>query len=308
MFISNLKSVCRISALRSFFGRRVALALAIALALTAVSQHSSATTLVYKSFNDLMKESDGVIAGHVVSVNSQYSANKEIYTFITLDQLDVLSGSYGESTLTIRVKGGQVGNDISHIVGSPEFTEGEKVVLFINGNGQNMVPLTGWTQGVFRVSQDPATAQEVLKDSDGNRVVGLQNGQVLRDMSVQPEATILKQSSGVLAAAQSQYEGDGGASDSKQTPTVAVQAVQANALKSAPSLSAASFRDTVKNSASLRQSKTALSSVKLMDFTVAGGNVDASVGSKAAPSSAPAAQQAPVAPKHNAVTPAKDQE
>ena len=154
---------------------------------------SSATTLVYKSFNDLMKEADGVVSGHVASVDSQYNANREIYTFVTLDQLEVLSGTYQDSTLTIRLKGGKVENDISHVIGSPEFAEGDRVVLFVNGNGRYMVPLVGWTQGVFRIRARPCyfagRCERCGRQSGGGRA----ERAGIRDLVVHSEATILKQ-------------------------------------------------------------------------------------------------------------------
>jgi hypothetical protein len=281
--------------------------LSLAVALAAFPLQSSATTLFYKSFTDLVNEADGVVSGHVASVNSQYNANKEIYTFVTLDQLEVLSGSYQDSTLTIRLKGGKVENDISHVIGSPEFTEGERVVLFVNGNGKYMVPLVGWTQGVFRIQQDPATSLDVIKDADGNRVVGVQNGQVLRDQVAQPEATILKQASGVVTT-QSQYEGNSGTSDSRQTGTTAITAqAQLNAFRSAPTLSANAFRTLVRNSAALRQSKTALSNVRLLDFSVPDANADASLEAKPSLNVA-IPQGVPVPPKRTDVAPVKDRQ
>jgi hypothetical protein len=292
----------------SLFGRATVVSLSVALSLTTLSLPSSATTLLYKSFNDLMKEADAVVAGHVVSVNSQYNTNKEIYTFVTLDGVEVLSGSYQDSTLTIRLKGGTVDKDISHVIGSPEFTEGEHVVLFISGNGKYMVPLVGWTQGVFRIGQDPATSLEVVKDADGNRVVGIQNGQVLRDPIAQPEATILRQTSGV-AAAQSQYEGSAGASDSRQSGNAAGVAAQAqtSAFKNAPTLSANAFRALVRSSAALRESKGAVSSVRVMDFSVPNANADVSPEGKPAVNAAGQAG-APVLPKRNDLAPLRDRQ
>ena len=305
MLIAKLKDMRDALAGQSLRQRVTALSLSAALSLTAFSLPSSATTLFYKSFNDLMKEADGVVSGHVVSVNSQYNANKEIYTFVTLDQLEVLSGSYQDSTLTIRLKGGKVENDISHVIGSPEFTEGERVILFLNGNGKNMVPLVGWTQGVFRIQQDATTSLDVVKDADGNRVVGVQNGQVLRDEVVPSEATILKQSSGAIAT-QSRFEGNAGTSDSKQAGSTAAAAQrESNAFKSSPTLSSAAFRDLVRNSGALRQSRTGLSSVQATDFSVPSSNTDASLEAKPSANAA-VPQGAPVAPKRNDLPPVKD--
>jgi hypothetical protein len=305
MSIKNLKST-RVFTRGSAF-RRAAAAFSVALALASLSLPSSATTLVYKSFDDLMKEADAVVAGHVVSVDSQYNANREIYTFVTLDQVEVLSGNYTDSTLTIRLKGGKVQNDISHVIGSPEFTEGERVILFVNGNGRYMVPLVGWTQGVFRIQQDPATSLDVVKDADGNRVVGVQNGHVLRDLVVPSEATILRQLSGVVAA-QSRSEGAAGSSDSKSSEPVTTQ-VQRTVVKVAPTLTAEAFRGLIRQSVALQQSKTALASVRLMDFSVPNANVDVTNEGKAGtPNTAAEPAGAPELPRRSDLAPVKDQQ
>jgi hypothetical protein len=307
MSITNLKSTCLAFAHGSMLARVTVASLSLALSITTLPILSPATTLYYKSFNDLMKEAEAVVSGRVVSVNSQYNANKEVYTFVTLDGVEVLSGAYPDSSLTVRLKGGKIEHDISHVIGSPEFEEGEKVILFLNGNGKNMVPFVGWTQGVFRVQQDPATSLDVVKDAEGNRVVGVQNGQVLRDQAVQPEATILKQNSGA-GEAQSQYQGNAGTSDSRQAGSAALAGqAQSSALKSTPTLSAAGFRELVRSSAALRQSKGEISSVRVLDFSVPNANADASLEGKPSPSAATQGE-APVPPKGNDLAPVKDRQ
>lgn len=307
MLITTLMGDRLAAALRARSKSMFVRSLPAALSLTALCLQLSATTIPYKSFNDLMKEADAVVSGHVIGVESQYNAQKEIYTFVTLDNVQVLSGAYQDSTLTIRLKGGQVENDISHIVGSPEFKVDDQVVLFVQGNGRSMVPLVGWTQGLFRVVQDPATAKAVVNDADGNRVVGLQNGAVLRNLINKPEATILNAQTN-LAAVQNQVEGDGGSPDSssRTAPSASAAAAQTNALANAPAMASASFLDTVKASASLRQSKNQLTSVRLMDFSVASANTDAGVGSTV--QGAAAATQPLVKPQGKAVPQIKDQE
>ena len=306
MSIKSLKST-RVFTRGSAFRRAAAASLSVALALASLSLPSSATTLVYKSFDDLMKEADAVVAGHVVSVDSQYNANREIYTFVTLDQVEVLSGNYTDSTLTIRLKGGKVQNDISHVIGSPEFTEGERVVLFVSGNGRYMVPLVGWTQGVFRIQQDPATSLDVIKDADGNRVVGVQNGHVLRDLVISSEATILRQLSG-LVAARSRSEGAAGTSDSKPSEPVTLQA-QRTALRTAPTLTVDAFRGLIRNSVVVQPNKTALASVRIMDFSVPNPNVDATnEGKTSPPNVAPGPVGAPELPRRSDLAPVKDQQ
>jgi hypothetical protein len=123
-------------------------------------------------------------SGRVSSVESKYDKNKEIYTFVTFDRLDVLAGSYAAPKLTLRFRGGQVDNDVLHVVGSPKFAVDQNVVVFVHGNGRYMVPVVGWTQGVFRIVKDAATGQRVVHDNEGNRVSGVQGSHLIKEEAI----------------------------------------------------------------------------------------------------------------------------
>jgi hypothetical protein len=163
---------------------------------------AGATTIPYKSFTDLVRESDAVVSGRVANIESRYSKEKEIYTFVTLDQVSTLSGSYAAPALTLRFRGGQVDNDVLHIIGTPKFEASENVIVFVHGNGRYMVPLVGWTQGVFRISRDSATGREMVTDHERNAVFGIQNGALLKERRNLPEAQIIgqRQAPGASAA------------------------------------------------------------------------------------------------------------
>lgn len=151
----------------------------------------NATVLPYKNLNDLVEESDGIIVGTVRNVESHLDPSKDIYTFVKLDQLEVLHGNYHQRTLTLRLMGGQVQNDILHVEGSPEFSQNDRVILFVRNNGSEIVPLVGWTQGVLRIVRDPATGREVINDHDGNRVVGVRDGHIEKHVTHQSDARII---------------------------------------------------------------------------------------------------------------------
>ena len=107
---------------------------------------------------------------------------------MTFDQLNIIHGRYDQNEFVIRLEGGQVGDDIYALVGSPEFAPEERVILFLSGNGESMVPLVGWAQGVFQVAYDDAARQDVLLDYDGNRVLGLTGERLETEADVPQEA------------------------------------------------------------------------------------------------------------------------
>ena len=151
----------------------------------------NATVVPYKNLDNLIEESDGIVIGTVRSVESHYDPSKDIYTFVKLDQLEVLHGNYQQRTLTLRLKGGQVQNDFLHVEGGPEFSQNDRVILFVRNNGHEIVPLVGWTQGLLRIVTDPATGREMIHDHDGNRVVGVKDGHIEKHVTRQSEVKII---------------------------------------------------------------------------------------------------------------------
>lgn len=169
------------------------LVMAIALALLTICKVSHATTLVKLSFDDLVQAADGVLAGTVADIVSRKAQDGMIYTFVTLDALEIIRGSYDGERFTLRLEGGEVEGEVLEVEGAPSFREGERVVVFVEGNGERIVPIAGWEQGLFRVIRDPATGREYISDAVGNRVFGIREGEVIKESRVGSEAELFGQ-------------------------------------------------------------------------------------------------------------------
>ncbi|MBI5263956.1 MAG: hypothetical protein HY852_19280 [Bradyrhizobium sp.] len=169
--------------------RRLKLALVAALLGTGLlaAFNTSATVVLALKFDELVRMADGVVLGTVESVISRRDERKHIATYVTLTDLDLLTGSYQGKTLTLRFAGGTAENEIVEVEGSPTFHAKERVILFVSGNGEQLVPVLGWGQGVFRVVRDPQGGPEVISDSVGNRVFGIRDGQVVKERRVASE-------------------------------------------------------------------------------------------------------------------------
>ncbi|MGH9159313.1 MAG: hypothetical protein ACRD2X_04930 [Vicinamibacteraceae bacterium] len=152
-----------------------------------------ATTLLTKNLDALLVEADGVVLATVEDVTSRVRDTRkgEIDTFVSLSNLEVLHGRYGAPTLILRLEGGEVEGVGVWLHGSPRFTPGERVLLFVRDNGKAIVPIVGWTQGVFRIATDAATGAEGVFDHDGNRVFGVSNGEILKEREHPSEAIIV---------------------------------------------------------------------------------------------------------------------
>ena len=144
----------------------------VALILACWLQAES-STLIPKSLNELLVEADGVVVGIVSSINSRYGADQRIYTFVTLTDLQIVYGQHDSPSLVLQLSGGEVNGIVLEISGGPKFRRQERVVLFLRGNGRELFPFVGWTQGVFRVFHDGKKNTDRIKDHDGSDVLGL---------------------------------------------------------------------------------------------------------------------------------------
>ncbi|HRD68024.1 MAG TPA: hypothetical protein PKY50_17945 [Candidatus Competibacter sp.] len=154
--------------------------------------HAHATTLLHKNLDDLSAEAENIVVGTVAKTESTYGTDKSIYTFVTIADIDSIKGQAKESELVLRFNGGQVGEDIHEVVGSPYFKTNEKVVLFVRGNGRSLIPLVGWTQGVFRVVADQKGGN-IVTDNDGNILLGMSGKNLVKEHRFESETHVLDQ-------------------------------------------------------------------------------------------------------------------
>ena len=176
--------------------------------------HAHATTLLYKNLDDLSAEAENIVVGTVAKTESTYGTDKSIYTFVTITDMDSIKGQTKESELVLRFKGGQVGEDIHEIVGSPYFKTNEKVVLFVRGNERSLVPLVAGTQGVFRVVADQ-TGGSIVTDHDRNALLGASGKDLVKEHRFESETHVLGQ--GLEIRESDEATGSPGASDDGQS-------------------------------------------------------------------------------------------
>lgn len=138
-----------------------------------------ATVLEKKSFEDLVIEADMVAICRVLKVESHPTTDgRHAYTYVEVGGLELLKGTYPQSAITLRMDGGALDDGTVLVVpGIPSFQPGEKVVLFVKGNGLSICPLVGWEQGLLRVVEEKRSGQETLRTSRGLRIHTIKNGE-----------------------------------------------------------------------------------------------------------------------------------
>lgn len=171
--------------------KQIVIAATIAVTALIGLQTAKATTIMKQSFSELVEQSDGILAGTVSNIVYERGEGGRIYTFVILDKLEVIRGLYSGGTFSMRFEGGELNGEIQKVVGSPDFRAGERVIVMVDGNGEKIVPVAGWNQGLFRVHRDRRNGTSFVSDSVGNRIYGIQEDEVIKENRAQTRVHIL---------------------------------------------------------------------------------------------------------------------
>jgi hypothetical protein len=142
------------------------------LALLAFSPVARATTIRAPDFDGMVGKSDYIVRAVVKSVSSGWRANPEkpgqryIGTLVELDVKEVIKGT-PPSPLVLDLVGGRIDDRELTIEGAPKFTVGQENILFVKGNGRQIVPLVGMNHGYYQVRRDKVTGRDQVLRSNG---------------------------------------------------------------------------------------------------------------------------------------------
>lgn len=137
----------------------------------------SATVVVPADLSELSHDAVAIARGHIVAVEAQWKDDRRgIESLITLETETYLKGSLG-NVVQFRVPGGSLGRFRSIVVGAPQFTVGQRVILFLGSRGPTIPYVLGLSQGVYRISQTPkgdwmVTPPMIAQAGDGPIVRG----------------------------------------------------------------------------------------------------------------------------------------
>ncbi len=149
---------------QSYVWRLISLVLFLALFL---SKLVWATVLIPIPDQAFIEYANAIIIGKVEEIQSyQEESSQAIYTLVTLSLDEVLKGVVSTKTLVLKQGGGIAGNRRSVIYGSPTFTKGEKVLVFLSKNADGTPRVAHLALGKFSVALDPQTGQEMLFQLD----------------------------------------------------------------------------------------------------------------------------------------------
>jgi hypothetical protein len=144
---------------------RLSRALCALVSLALIVFQSAATTVIAPRFEGLVDRADLIFTGQVTAQRSEWRNNngqRAIVTLVSFAVQQVHKGRAGSSVM-LQFLGGTVGDTTLDVADIPKFKPGERVVLFVEGNGLNASPLVGFYHGKFLVKQDPMGGDRVLQ-------------------------------------------------------------------------------------------------------------------------------------------------
>jgi hypothetical protein len=147
--------------------------LLLMIALLSCAQTSLATTVIIPSDDQMIVEARAIVRGRVLAIEAGLDEQQDrIYTYVTLKVQEVLKGRITQRKIVLKQPGGEYGSRGSMVFGTPEFTVGENVILYLDT----------WRDGSLRVHQMLLGKFAVIKDPDTGVLFAVRNAP---DASVQ---------------------------------------------------------------------------------------------------------------------------
>ncbi len=125
---------------------------------------AKASVVLELSFDQVCQGSELIFEGRVISSETRPSpAGDEPFTYFTFQIIEVIKGSYENSTIEIGYMGGQLGGLTLEVSGMQMPEIGERGIYFVeNLSVQQVDPLYGWQQGHYLVISDKQTGQDMV--------------------------------------------------------------------------------------------------------------------------------------------------
>jgi hypothetical protein len=144
-------------------------AIACAIALGAVSSGPAlSTTMIRYSTEELTVVSDYVVEGVVTHIESRFREDHQsVYTYVTVQVNEVYKGRLDTPAVVLEEVGGTANGVSITVISSPEFSVGERVILFLETKNADYLRVYGMAQGKFTVVTDGTTGARTLVRQPG---------------------------------------------------------------------------------------------------------------------------------------------
>lgn len=136
------------------------------------AQQARASTFVIPSDDQMVVSARAIVRGKVLSVASAFDQNRNtVYTYVTLRVNEVLKGRIETRRIVIRQPGGEAAGRGSIIFGTPQFSPGEQVLLYLDTWPDGSLRVHQMFLGKFSIVDDPGTGLTyAFRDAPGSHV------------------------------------------------------------------------------------------------------------------------------------------
>ncbi len=123
-----------------------------------------ATSVLAPTFGRLVASADLIFTGQILAQRCEWQERRGRRSIVTLVTVGVESIHKGqaESVVTLQFLGGKVGDVSLEVAEMPRFNNGERAVLFVEGNGTNASALVGFYHGRFPLRRESDGPDRVL--------------------------------------------------------------------------------------------------------------------------------------------------
>src|SRR5215831_4989812 len=135
------------------------------------SQTTKATSAIMLSDTELIVNSRLIVYGKVVSVTSDRdTSGTMIWTYVGINVERMLKGHLRETTLVLKQMGGEVNGYGVRVFGQPEFTPGERVLLYLNSAVDGTLHSAHGFMGTFAITRDSAGIEYLERSMNPNEI------------------------------------------------------------------------------------------------------------------------------------------
>jgi len=147
--------------------------LALFIALVSGARTGRVATEDFSSDDDLIIGARAIVIGRVLSVACLRDADEDrIFTYVTLRIEEDLKGEIGATRIVLKEEGGEVAGQGSVIFGTPQFSGGERVFLYLDTRLDGSLRVHQMSFGKLSVVEDPDTGhQTVVRSEPGCGVI-----------------------------------------------------------------------------------------------------------------------------------------
>ena len=161
--------------------------------LVVLTGTAPATTVLKMSIDKMSAEAALVVVGEVTGTTSAWTPDQTtIYTTITIKVEKCVAGQCPD-TILIKQRGGTVGEATLYIPGMPKFSQGQKVLLFLDHSyegepGHHSV--IGMCQGMFMIEKQKGGGKLAVQQG-GAALAGPDKGGVIRILGHDEQKTVV---------------------------------------------------------------------------------------------------------------------